>query len=82
MDVSKNSVFLPPKSSIKKNKQKGFPWNFHHPFWGVKSPYFWFNTHMLFFLVEEPIDFAAEAAKTAARCRVFLESELEGLSET
>ena len=21
-------------------------WNhyFHHPFWGVKSPYFWFNT--------------------------------------
>ena len=20
---------------------------FHHPFWGVKSPYFWFNTHVL-----------------------------------
>ncbi len=21
--------------------------DFHHPFWGVKSPYFWFNTHMI-----------------------------------
>ncbi len=21
---------------------------FLHPFWGVKSPYFWFNTHMIF----------------------------------
>ena len=40
MGVSKNRGT--PKSSL----LIGLFHYFHHPFWGVKSPYFWFNTHM------------------------------------
>ena len=41
-DVSENRGYIPPKSSIKK---WGFPFFFHHPFWG--TPIFG-NTQMMF----------------------------------
>ena len=39
--VSKKKGLLPPKSSI----LIGFFHDFHHPFWGSKSPYFWKKTY-------------------------------------
>ena len=43
-----NGKFMetPPKSSHFVHRV-GFPWNFHHPFWGVFPPIFG-NTHILF----------------------------------
>ena len=45
-----------PKIGGKKETPPNHPlknrvWNhyFHHPFWGVTTPYFWFNTHMFSF---------------------------------
>ena len=38
---------IPPKSSHFVHRV-GFPWNFHHPFWGVFPPYFW--KHPYFFI--------------------------------
>ena len=42
------NIWVFPKIGIPANHP---PFNrvfhyFHHPFWGVKSPYFWFNIHM------------------------------------
>ena len=41
LGVSKNNG----KPQIIPLKNRVFHY-FHHPFWGVKSPYFWFNTHL------------------------------------
>ena len=44
LGVSKN-MGKPPNHQL---KNRVFHY-FHHPFWGVKSPYFWFNTLMVVF---------------------------------